>query len=254
MRRSALTIYAFALTLGWSGCMASQGLSTGTLKALEGQGKVSTLVPVERLELPLEAELFIAPVAWIGAKSLARSSPRRLQIVVRALREDGGVHQWFLGTDGRATEGERGFQLRPEERTRTRFGGADYGPLRVASLEALEFAVAEVPVEPVQGPGFVGLARLRGLGSAAGQGGDVMQTDVVRPLLAKRLELITFTGASPGVQTWRFVFVGGATGVEPQISRLHRLDRQALLDAKGMAVEDVNALVLDLQLTIPEHR
>ena len=242
------------LALHLAACASGGVITSGALRALHWQSEAPKLVPIERLELPREAELFIAPVAWKGPEAGSDGQPQRLQIVVRATRLDGGVHQWFIGADGRASEGERGFQLPIGIVARDTFGGADYGPVRLVTLSALEVAVAQLPLEPRRAPVYVGLAQVQELASATKSDRARLSDAGVGSLLAVKLPVVLVDGGLPGTQTLRVIFAGGEGSAGTEIHRLHGLRGHEALDESGQSVPGLSSLVLDLRVTIPEHR
>ena len=177
-----------------------------------------------------------------------------MQFLLRAVRQDGGVQQWFVGTDGRAPLGERGFQLPSSSALRGSFGGADYGPVRVDSLARLEIALAQLPNEPTRVPNFVGLPLLSKVGDADEGERGVLASDGSRFVLATALKVVTVDDAVPGRQTWRVVVVGSREPERAQLAELHAFDGVQLLNAAGQPVDGLSFVVLDLHIVVPDHR
>jgi hypothetical protein len=242
--------------VGLTGCAgsATHGLASGTLRLLGWEGTAPHAVLVDRLELPEDGELVIAPTLLKIAEAPKDGTPVRVQFLLRAVRSDGGIQQWLVGADGRASSGERGFQLAQQSSVRASFGGADYGPVRVASLVRLEVAIAQVPTEPSREPRFLAMAALKDIGAVDEESREVLAADGARPVLASTLSIVGVPGAAPGRQTWRLVVIGDSTGGTERVARLHQFDGAQLLDGSGEPVEGLSFVVLDLHITVPDHR
>ena len=120
-------------------------------------------------ELPLsdQAELYLYPrQLWLQGDSLvarAHEGRLRLQVIVRVIRADGGVIQWFVGARRDAPTSEGGFEVALEgDKATVDFGGMRLGPVRAADVIGLQLFVTLMPREPIQTVHFVG---------AAGEGG-----------------------------------------------------------------------------------
>jgi hypothetical protein len=233
---------------------APHGVASSALRLLNWERAATQAVLLERLEFPEGAELVIAPVLLKVAAEPSGETPLRLQMLLRAVRRDGGVQQWFIGADGRASVGERGFQLASKSTTRVSFGGADYGPVRVDSLERLEVAVALMPSEPERAPLFLGLGAIREVGEADEAGRRSLAADDGNYLIASSLAVVGASGALPGPQSWRIVVVGSAERGRERLAQLHEFDGVRLLDGAGEPVDGLSFVVLDLHITVPDHR
>ena len=248
---SVLVMTSCALQLACGAHGANQ-IETHALRVLEWERASPRVVSLDELELPESGELILEPVQLRVPEASHQGQGYRVQFVIRALQRDGGVRQWFVGADGRASAGERGFQMSPGQSTRPGFGGADYGPMRVSSLVHLELAVARMPLEPSREASFVGAAALRELvddsiGSAqhvAEEGGTL--------LLAKRLPVVARDGV-PGRQTLRLIVTGSEESPPPAVEHAHTFDGARLLDAQGERLEPLSFVVLDLHVVVPHH-
>ncbi|MGB0589015.1 MAG: hypothetical protein ACPGU1_04965 [Myxococcota bacterium] len=228
--------------------------TSAAFRVLDWDRASGQLVSLEELELPEGAELVVAPVLLKLALESPEEAPRRVQLLLRAVRRDGGVQQWFLGPDGRSSIGERGFQLGRGSSIRASFGGADYGPVRVAALERLELALAVMPTEPERGPLFLGVAALKSSGEQHPARVDALAQDGASCIIARRLAVTEVQGVAPGPQSWRLVVVGSVAGERVDLGQLHEFDGAQLIGASGEPVVGLSFVVLDLHLTVPDHR
>ena len=209
--RGPLTASTTVLLVGClvlSGCAsaADEGPALGPARVFEGDS-------TERLSwlaLPLDSELWIEPGDVVVRRAEAGAERVRLQVVVRALRHDGGVVQWLpAAAEGAAAgEGGRSITLGAEE-VATPLAPARLGPLQVRHLAALEVLVALLPVDvhgPVSAHAYVGAARVeatpapsRSSEGALGRIAAAARDAGATALLAGRLPLAPEPEAAPGV-------------------------------------------------------
>jgi len=251
--RSLIALSLCLLSL-LAGCASFRPVTSGALKVLNWQAEVAELVPLDVLELPEDAELELAPLTLKVLPRGGHDEATRLQLLIRVRRNDGATVQWFVGADGRSTLGERGFRLAPGETLRSGFGGADYGPLRVSSIEAIEIALADAPLELSRHPRFVGLAALKDMVNIGAQGYQRLSDDGFSPLLAYALPVETNSEAEPGESIIRIAIVSTPEGEPASVFKVHGLKGARLLDAQGNSEEGLNLFLLELRVIVPEHR
>lgn len=254
-------VWALITWLLATGCGAHSAalFESQVLRSLAvGEGTTS-LVGIETLELPRDGELVLKPrLLSLDASSLTDEVPVRAQIVLRGLRHDGGVYQWFVGADGRAPAGEKAFELSSARASRDGFGGADYGPVRIDALASLAVSVALVPNRPRDSARFMGGGALQ----TAGAAGDAstatlhraVEVDEAVLVVASRVPVEPRAEVAPGQYQLQLVFAGtspaSANGV---LTRLHTVDGARLTDLDGAVASGVSFLVLELQVEVPDH-
>ena len=83
----------------WLGCGGSASYIAGACPDTP-RGEHVEQLGIAALALPAGSELTIAPVR-LGVQTAPAEGPesRRAQFLIRGLRRDGGVVQWFVGTD-----------------------------------------------------------------------------------------------------------------------------------------------------------
>ena len=240
--------------------------------ALGDDASKQELVGVTELALPGHGEVFLWP-RWV--QLAPRGGPgdgtepevelgRRLQVVVRAVRSDGGVWQWLVGGQRDAPPGEGARRLDVEAGTRLELGGARLGPMRAGSLVAIEVIVSTLPDPPEGGAGWVGgaaLPRAPEIGSsgpAERRSADaVVAADGGRLALAARLPLIMAGDALPGGHLKRLVFVAATIDAPVDPGRVGALEPAAdgpvLRDIDGLPMGVEAALVSDVVVEVPDH-
>ena len=218
-------------------------------------GDVATsVVAIEALELPRDGELVMKPVRLrVHARHTNGDRPLRVQLLLRGIRHDGGVLQWFVGADGRAPVGERGFQLGSAGAREATFGRADYGPVRVESLTALQVAVAVVPVEPEDNATFMGLGATLALNADHDALSAAVEQDGATLLMAYQLPVKLADDVAPGHYTQRLVIAGTPTAGRVGPERLHALKGAEVLSANREPVDDLSVFVVDLHIEVPHH-
>ena len=241
------------------------GCAAATLPALP-LGPASAYVdgdPVERLDLGGRGELYVQPRLLATGYDPGQIPPEnlRLQVIVRAIRVDGGVMSWAVGADGDAPLSEGGRRWRPE-RHRGLYGvsleGARLGPFPVDEIKALEVLAAWRRGPPRESPREQGV---RALGAAPGLGdpprrwaaaGREIQGLGAAPLLAARVPLTRERARGPGIHTLRLTLVAPGEGAQlPLLMRFAEVEGGTSapwpveLDGQPLAL-----VILDLEIRL----
>ncbi len=273
-RLRAVALALVSVSCGSSSC-ASSPPHLGPAWAFSALGTDSArqeLVGVDELELPAQGEVHLLP-RWVqlaprsgpGAGTDAGGAPQRLQVVVRAVRADGGVWQWLVGGQRDAPAGEGARRLDVESGTRLELGGARLGPMSVGSLVALEVIVSTLPDPPARQARWVGGAALTRApqigeaGPAERRAADaVVAADGAVLVLAARLALRSAgQDSAPGTYTKRVVLVTATIDAPLEPGRVGALEPAAdgpiLRDLDGLPMGAEAAVVLDVVVEVPDH-
>jgi hypothetical protein len=219
--------------------------------------------PADRLDLGGRGELYLQPRLLVTGYDPGEFpiEDLRLQVVVRAIRVDGGVMSWAVGADGDAPRSEGGRRWRPE-RHRGLDGisleGARLGPFPVDEIKALEVLAAWRRGPPRESPreqGVRALGPAPGLGDPPGRwaaAGREIQALGAVPLLAVRVPCTKERARGPGVHTLRLTLVAPGEGAQlPPVMRFAEVEEGTStpwpvdLDGQPMAL-----VILDLEIRI----
>ena len=215
----------------------------------------------DRLDLGGRGELYVRPRLLATGYDPGSFPPEdlRLQVVVRAIRTDGGVMSWSVGADGDAPVSEGGRRWRPEHH-RGLMGlsldGARLGPFPIDEIKALEVLAAWRRGPPEESAREQGV---RALGAAPGLGDDPRRWAVAgheiqrlgsAPLVAVRVPLTAERAREPGVHVLRLTLVAPGEGVElPPLLRFAEAEAGASapwpLDLDG---QPLALVILDLEI------
>ena len=142
--------------------------------------------------------------------------------------------------------------------TRAGFDGADYGPIRIASLARLEVGVALVAAESEATARFIGLGGLEGLDDAGIEEQTGLHAALARDgatlVMATRLPVRPTHDVSPGRHSQRLIIAGIPSAGPEARATLHTFDGATLRDSADAVVSGVSLLVLDLHVDVPDHR
>ncbi|MEZ4269062.1 MAG: hypothetical protein R3F39_22130 [Myxococcota bacterium] len=279
MRRARLAsaLLFGALVAGGGGdaisATPSDSLAPAWLFVAESPSEVdaSRVAPVDALVIAPSAELYLRPRVLV-LRPEAPPPPDehgvvRFQVLARVIRSDGGVTEWPVGSAVGAPPGEGGRNLRLEAEgapTLVPLGPARLGPVRTASVVAIEFVVALLPSPPGRGWAAVGGLALEA--SPAPGASDKPARDraasVIRgaggvPVLAVRIPVIEQGAPVPGRERQRLVVAVGPPAFGPtsatEVATPTAASPWPLRDRQGGALAGVQALIVDLEVEIPDH-
>lgn len=270
------------------GCGSAPAHTLGPVDAYRADarlGDTSELKRLETLEVPENAELSLHPLWWVG--SLHEPEPQmlmweavRLQVILRLVRDDGGTLTWTVVRDN-APYGDQASavrRFRREGRYRQEFSRQVIGPVRAASVVALEVIVSELDPQAVEGalplktwqggavileapgplttdPGL--LARLER--DVRARGGDIE--------LAVRVPVARAKATKPSDEVFWLVLVEAEPhpkrGVRADtVKRLRRVARlvptehdrdSAVAAADGAQLSEMSAIAFAVRVHVPDH-
>jgi hypothetical protein len=231
----------------------------------------SRVAPIDALVIAPSAELFLLPrvlVLWPAtAPPPDERGVIRFQVLARVVRADGSVTEWPVGAAQGAPPGEggRNLELAPAGTpTLVELGPARLGPVRTASVVAVEFVVSLLPSPP--GPGLTAVGGLALEAAPAPGGADTPARDraasVIRraggtPILAVRIPVVEQGAPVPGRERQRLAVAVGPEGFGPTAAtELFTPTAEApwaLRGRDGARIAGVQALIVDLEVEIPDH-
>ncbi len=231
----------------------------------------SRVAPIDALVIASSAELFLLPrvlVLWPETAPPAdEHGVIRFQVLARVVRSDGGVTEWPVGSAQGAPPGEGGRNLRLAPGgapTLVELGPARLGPARTASVVALEFVVSLLASPP--GPGLAAVGGLALQAAPAPGAADAPARDraasTIRgaggtPILAVRIPVIEQGAPVPGRERQRLVVAVGPEGFGPTSATELFTPTPgapwALGGRDGARIAGVQALIVDVEVEIPDH-
>ncbi|MCB9728386.1 MAG: hypothetical protein H6746_07885 [Deltaproteobacteria bacterium] len=285
--RVALLALAWALGLG-SGLASATGraappvepptapglpLSPAWLFLAEAPSETgpSRVSPIDALVLAPSAELYLRPIALVlqprDAPAADEHGVVRFQVLARVVRADGGVTEWPVGAATTAPRGEGGRNLRlaPDGApTLVDLGPARLGPVRTASVAALEFVVSLLPAPQEAGARAVGGLALEAAPAPGASDPDARARAAATireaggyPVLAVRIGVIEQGAPVPGRERQRLVVAVGPDSLGPtsgyELLMPTEEAPQALRGRDGEALAQIQALILDVEVVIPDH-
>lgn len=232
---------------------------------------VSRVAPVDALVIAPSAELYLHPRMLVLGRS-DRPAPDerglvRFQVLVRVVRPDGGVTEWPVGAATTAPPGEggRNLELRePGGATLVELGPARLGPVRTASVLAVEFVVTLLPSPAGEGLAAVGGLALEAappagaseVGSRARAAATIRGAGGV-PVMAVRVPVVEQGAPVPGRERQRLAVAVGGEGFGPtsavELGAPSAGAPWPLRGRDGQALDGVSVLIIDVEVEVPEH-